>query len=215
MRSLLALLLMFTLSMTLGCQHGSTPIFNGRDLEGWSGDPGGYAVVDGVLICGKEGVTNGHPGLLHTKDTFDDFVLDFEFRLTAGANNGIGIRVPVSGDPAYAGMEIQVLDNSAEVYATLKPYQYHGSIYGVCAAARGALKPVGEWNRERIVADGDQIRVILNGTVIVDYALTDARLNGTIDGNDHPGIARSGGHIVICGHGDHVEYRNMRVRELK
>lgn len=214
MRSLLFLCLLAVSSTCLGCQPSWTPIFNGENLDGWTGDPGGYAVVDGVLICGAPGVTDGNPGLLHSRETFDDFELDFFFRLTPGANNGIGIRVPQSGDPAYAGMEIQVLDNTAEKYANLKAYQYHGSIYGVHPAARGALKPVGEWNHERITADGDQITVVLNGAVIVDCSLTDAKRSGTIDGQNHPGLTRSGGHIVICGHGDHVEYRDLRIRRL-
>ena len=97
-----------------------------------------------------------------------DFVFRFEFKLTPGANNGIGIRAPLTGDAAYVGMEIQVLDDTADQYKDLQPYQYHGSIYGVVPARRGLQKPVGEWNAEEIIARGRRITVILNGTVIVD-----------------------------------------------
>lgn len=185
---------------------GCTPIFNGKDLSGWIGDVKGYSVKDGAIVCGPNG-TN-----LLTEKEYDNFTLRFEFKLTPGANNGIGIRTPVDGDAAYVGMEIQVLDDRDAKYATLKPYQYHGSIYGVVAAKRGAQKPVGEWNSEEIDVRGRRVKVTLNGTVIVDADLDEASKSGTLDGNDHPGLKRSTGHIAFCGHGDHVEFRNIRVK---
>ena len=71
--------------------------------------------------------------------------------MTPGANNGLGIRSPLKGDAAYAGMELQILDDTAEIYSKLKPYQYHGSLYGVSAAKKGHLKPVGEWNYQEVL----------------------------------------------------------------
>ena len=65
-------------------------------------------------------------------------------------------------------MELQILDNTAEIYKDLKPYQYHGSVYGVVPAKRGYLKPIGEWNRQMVIANGNHIIVILNGVTIVD-----------------------------------------------
>src|SRR5699024_10028711 len=111
---------------------------------------------------------------------YDNFVLRFEFKLTPGANNGIGIRAPLEGDAAYEGMEIQVLDNTADVYKNLHKYQYHGSVYGVIPAKRGFLKPIGEWNTEEIRAEGNKIKVTLNGTTIVDGDISDAIKNGTL-----------------------------------
>ena len=70
--------------------------------------------------------------------------------IVTGANNGLGIRTPLKGDAAYVGMELQILDNTAPVYAKLKEYQYHGSVYGTIAAKRGFQKPVGEWNEQEI-----------------------------------------------------------------
>ena len=72
----------------------------------------------------------------------------------------------MEGDAAYVGMEIQVLDSEHPVYRDLHEYQYHGSVYGVIPARRGFLKPTGEWNMEEIVADGNRIKVTLNGEVI-------------------------------------------------
>ncbi len=146
---------------------------------------------------------------------FGDFVLRFEFRLKEGSNSGIGLRSEQGQNAAFNGMEIQVLDNTAERYAKLKEWQYHGSIYGVVAAKRGALKKVGEWNVEEISAIGDHIKVTLNGQVIVDAKLHEAAPGGkTLDGKKHHRIFAKDGYIRLCGHGGGVEFRNMRIKEV-
>ena len=191
--------------------EGFTALFNGKDLEGWVGNRTDYKVEDGVIVVVPDG---GGYGNLYTQKEYGDFAFRFEFKLTPGANNGIGIRTPLEGDPAYAGMEIQVLDDTSPIYANLQDYQYHGSVYGVIPARRGYLKPVGEWNEEEILLQGNRIRVTLNGTVIVDGDLHEASKNGTIDHNDHPGLKRKAGHIGFLGHGSVVSFRNIRIKEL-
>ena len=191
-------------------EAGFVAIFDGKSLDGWQGSTKGYQAKDGVLICPKKG-----GGKIFSNKKYDDFVLRFDFKLTPGANNGLGVRTPLRGDPAYAGMELQILDNTAEKYAKLKPYQYHGSIYGVVTAKRGHLKPVGEWNVQEVTAKGDQIKVVLNGETIVDANIREASKDGTIDGKKHPGLLNKTGHIGFLGHGAHVEFRNIRIKELK
>ncbi|MCA9269199.1 MAG: DUF1080 domain-containing protein [Planctomycetales bacterium] len=191
-------------------EEGFVSLFDGKSLDGWIGSVNGYEAADGVLSSKPQGGGN-----LYTKDEYGDFHLKFDFRLTPGANNGIGIRAPQGSDAAYSGMEIQVLDDSAEKYAKLQPYQYHGSIYGVVPCKRGHQKPVGEWNSEEIICRGKQVTVILNGTTIVDADIAKASDPKTIDGKNHPGLARDKGHIALCGHGSKVEFRNFRVKELK
>ena len=188
--------------------EGFVPLFNGRDLTGWMGDTQGYVVENGAIV-----VSPKSGGNLYTEKEYADFHLRFEFKLTPGANNGIGIRTPPAGDAAYLGMEIQVLDDPAEQYKDLKPYQYHGSIYGVVPAKRGHQRPVGEWNAEEIIVRGRRVMVILNGTTIVDAELDQAAAAGTIDGRDHPGLKRANGHISFCGHGSRVEFRNLRIKK--
>jgi hypothetical protein len=185
------------------------PLFNGRDLAGWTGDTKGYTVEDGSIVCPQRGV-----GRLFTSDEFGDFSLRLDFKLTPGANNGIGLRTPLEGDPAYVGMESQVLDNSSPRYVNIKPWQAHGSIYGVVPAKTGHLKPVGEWNREEIICRGRHVTVILNGHTIVDADLDEAAKGGTVDGKDHPGLSRTRGHIGFLGHGARVEFRNIRIKDL-
>ncbi|MGN6511623.1 MAG: 3-keto-disaccharide hydrolase, partial [Chitinophaga sp.] len=157
---------------------------------------------------------SGSGGNIYTKDEFADFIYRFEFQLTPGANNGLGIRAPLGGDAAYKGIELQILDNEADIYKNLHVYQYHGSVYGVIPAKRGFLKPVGEWNYEQVTVKGTHVIVELNGTVILDGDYADARDNGTLDHKQHPGLKNTTGHIGYLGHGSVVRFRNIRIKDL-
>jgi len=192
-------------------QEGFVQLFNGKDLQNWTGNKTDYVVEDGTIVIYPD--KGGH-GNLYTEKEYADFNYRFEFQLTPGANNGLGIRTPMEGDPAYVGMELQILDNTAPIYRKLEQYQYHGSVYGVIPAKRGFLKPVGEWNSEEVIVNGSDIKIILNGTVIVDGNLEEASKNGTIDGNEHPGLKRTSGHIGFLGHGSVVKFRNIRIKKL-
>ncbi len=200
----------FALAAAAMAQDGFTPLFNGRDLDGWKliGAKGrGYVVENGVLVCPADGGGN-----LFTAREYADFTLRFEFRLEKGSNNGIGIRAPLEGDAAYAGMEIQILDHDADIYrGKLKPSQRHGSIYDVFPASGDALKPVGEWNTEEISARGRRVTVTLNGSKIVDADLDSVKDPQVLA--KHPGLARPRGHIGLLGHGTRVEFRNLKIRE--
>lgn len=190
-------------------KEGFVPLFNGKTLDGWIGSVSGYTVEDGAIVC-----IPGKGGNLFTDKEYSDFHLKLEIKLTPGANNGIGLRSPLQGDPAYVGMEIQVLDDHAPKYKNLKPYQYHGSVYGVAPAKRGHLKPAGEWNSQEIICRGRQVTIKLNGEVIVDVDLDEASTPKTIDGANHPGLKRQSGHIGFLGHGSRVEFRNIRIKDL-
>ncbi len=190
-------------------EAGFVSVFNGTDLEGWIGNTEGYAAENGLLVCLKDGGGN-----LYIDKEYSDFELRFEFKLEADGNNGLGIRAEQGKDAAYYGMEIQILDNSAEMYAELQPWQYHGSIYGVAPAKRGFQNPVGEWNTETVIARGNQITVILNGETIVDVDISEVGKPATVDGKEHPGLFNTSGYIGFLGHGHRVEFRNIRIKEL-
>ncbi len=193
--------------------EGFVPLFNGLTMDGWRGNTIDYTARDGMIVCVPSGKGQGN---LYTVDQYRDFILRFEFQLTPGANNGLGIRTPPEGDAAYAGMELQILDNEAEIYKDLKPYQYHGSVYGVIAAKRGYLKPVGEWNYQEVQAIGNRIKVTLNGEVILDGDIAKASKNGrqTADGRVHPGLMNKTGHLGFLGHGSPLKFRNLRIKKL-
>ncbi|MCA9450057.1 MAG: DUF1080 domain-containing protein, partial [Candidatus Omnitrophica bacterium] len=162
---------------------------------------------NGIIICKPGG------NMLTDKD-YSDFIFRFEFRLTPGANNGLGIRVPLEGHASYDGMELQILENTAEKYLHLKPWQYHGSVYGIAPAKRGFQKPIGEWNAQEVIVDGRDIEVILNGFPIVDVNLDKALEGGAMDGNEHKGALRDTGRIGFLGHGDVLEFRNLYLKPL-
>ncbi|MBI3920704.1 MAG: DUF1080 domain-containing protein [Armatimonadetes bacterium] len=189
--------------------EGFFPLFNSKDLTGWQGSTNGYVVENAVLVCIPD-----KGGLLYTEEQYGDFILRFDFKLTTNANNGIGLRF-TEGNPAYSGMEIQVLDDSGDQYKTLQPYQYHGSIYGVVPCERGHQKPVGEWNSEEIIANGRHVTVVLNGVTIVDADLDKASTPETMDHQPHPGLKNEKGFIGFLGHGSRVEFRNVRMKELR
>jgi HEAT repeat protein len=191
--------------------EGFVSLFNGRNLDNWVGNKESYIVEDGMIVIKPD---KGSGGNLYTENEYSDFVFRFEFLLTPGANNGLGIRAPLEGDAAYVGMELQILDNTADIYAKLEPYQYHGSVYGVIPARRGFLNPVGEWNYEEVFVKGSRIKVVLNGTVIVDGDIAGPRDNGTMDHREHPGLKNKSGHIGFLGHGSVVKFRNIRIKDL-
>jgi len=204
--------LALTLQIVSGADEaGFKPLFDGKTLNGWrlvGGQGPGYIVQDGKIVCPADGGGN-----LFTVKEYANFAFRFEFLLTAGANNGVGIRAPFEGDAAYQGMEIQILDDGDKMYkGQIRPEQYHGSVYDAIPARTGYRKPLGEWNEEEIVANGRRIKVTLNGVIILDADLDIVKEPAVLA--HHPGLARRSGHIGFLGHGTLVEFRNIRVKQL-
>jgi hypothetical protein len=189
-------------------EEGFVSLFNGRDLTGWRGNTHGYTVKEGML-CGDETVR----GALYTDREFENFILRFEFRLHTNTNNGLGIRFPEGTNPAYGGMELQILDDTGPIYEKFEDWQYHGGIYGVVGAKRGALNPTGEWNFQEVRAEGSRIKVVLNGREILNVDVKDFQPPFP-DGKPHPGLHNSKGLIGWLGHKSPIEIRNIRIKEL-
>ena len=192
-------------------EDGFVQLFDGESLDGWVllGKHGqGYTVEDGTISCGK-----GSGGNLLSASEYADFVLRFEFKLESGSNNGLCIRCPLGwSDMAYAGNELQIIDNSAQRYLNIKPWQKHGSLYHVAPAKTGALKPVGEWNSQEVTAQGSLITVVLNGTKILEADTADVKDRALLA--KHPGLKRKNGHIGFLGHNEPVQFRNIRIKRL-
>jgi hypothetical protein len=187
---------------------GFTPAFDGKTLAGWAGPVENYEVVEGAIRCKPR---NG--GTIYSDKELHDFAARVEFKLPEGGNNGLAIRYPGKGDPAYVGMcELQVLDDTSPKYSKLDQRQYHGSAYGMVPSKRGYLRPVGDWNFQEVTVKGSKIKVELNGTVILDTDLS--QVKDFMANSPHPGKDRTSGFFGFAGHGDAVEFRNVSVKPL-
>ena len=206
-------------------RRGFEMLFDGTDLSKWHGDKEGYTTVNGTIYVSAN---FGATGNLYTNKQYRNFIYRFEFCfLESGVNNGVGIRTPEGVDAAYDAMcEVQILDHDAPIYGGLQPYQVHGSVYGVIPAKRVVHKPLGEWGTEEIIVRGDNIKVTVNGEVIVDDNIRkvvkghnvapDGSNNNpyTVDHRNHPGMFNPRGYISFCGHGAGLKIRNVRILEL-
>ena len=188
---------------------GFRSVFNGQNLADWAGPIENYEVTGGVLKCKPH-----KGGVIYYNQEFSDFAARVEFKLPPGGNNGLAIRYPGRGDTAYAGMtELQILDDGDKKYAgSLDDRQAHGSAYGMVAAKRGYLRPVGQWNFEEVTVKGSKIKVELNGTVILDADLS--QVKEFMANSPHPGKDRTSGFFGFAGHSDPVEFRNVSVKPL-
>jgi hypothetical protein len=206
---LLSLALVSCLCSALPIQAADwKPLFNGKDLSGWTpidGPATSWRVDDGMLICSGQG-----SGWLSTNDEYANFELELEYRVPVGGNSGVFLRAPHKGNPAFAGMEIQVLDDYDAQYANLKPTQYTGSLYDVVPAQPRVSKKAGEWQKMHIVCKDNHVQVTLNGTQIVDADLT-AHPEKVAE---HPGLKRTTGHVGLQNHSSRLDFRNLRIREL-
>lgn len=197
-------------NITLSAQDtdGFNSIFNGQDLTGWTGAVENYEVKNGSIVC-----KSGKGGNLLTEQEYSDFVARMEFKLPPAGNNGLAIRYSGTGSPHLDGMcELQVLDSESPKYTNLDKRQYHGSAYGLVAAHRGYLRPVGEWNFQQVTVVGSTIKVELNGFTILDTDLS--QVKETMKNEPHPNINRKKGYFGFAGHSDPVAFRNIAIREL-
>lgn len=138
-------------------------------FEPHGGDGKGFEYEAGVLKL----LTTGGAHELRTKEDFRDFALRMDFKTTRRANSGVFLRADrASGNPAFSGCEIQVLDDfhwEADTNSKLKPWQFTGSLYGSVPAGKpGTLYPLGCWNTYEIRYEGSRLRVELNGVELYD-----------------------------------------------
>ena len=205
-------LLLSVLFMAVSCSRiqsrSSDTNLLSTGLVGWQqidGNDGNWRFEDGVLY------TEGGSGWLSTVRRYDDFVLSLEYRLAPGGNSGVFVRAPHEGDPAYQGMEIQILDDYGDEWRGLRPEQYAGSIYDVQAPSERAGKGANEWQRMVIECRGRIVRVALNGQKVIDTCLDYYPYKF----NTHPGLTRRSGYIGLQNHGSKIEFRDVRLRDLE
>jgi hypothetical protein len=178
-------------------------LFNGTDLSCWEGAGSGasecWDVRDGMLFCtGKRGPW------LRSMEEFDDFNLRLEYKLRPGGNSGVYVRVPANGNHhgEGAGIEVQILDDGAERYKSLKPYQYCGSLYAIVAAEPRVSRPAGAWNTLEIDCRQTAYRVVHNGIEVV---------NATAEQASELARRRVSGYLGLQNHSEEVDFRHLRI----
>jgi hypothetical protein len=196
---------------------GWRALFDGATTGGWRGYkrrdmPGGWKVVDGALTRVGDG------GDIITVDQFTNFELALDWKVAPGANSGIFYRVVEGPERTYhSGPEMQVLDDARHADGKAR-LTAAGSLYGLYAPTADVVKPAGEWNAARVVANGAHVEHWLNGVKIVDYELWSAeweRLVAASKFNEWPTYGRAKrGHIALQDHGDWVAYRNIKIKVL-
>lgn len=187
--------------------EGFKALFNGKDLTGWkaTGKADVWKVEGGAIAVEK-----GGGGYLMHEGEHGDFELRMEYKLSKGANSGIALRSPMGGDPAYVGMEIQLIDDEGWP-GKLADYQHTGSIYDVVPASKTNNKKIGEWNSVRIVCKGSKVTIEINGAVVVDANIAEAKEDKK---KRHPGLSRDKGHIGFQSYNVRVEFRNVYLKPL-
>ena len=212
------LALLFCLALTAGscaparmCREPRGINLLATGLVGWQqigGEPGAWRFENGVL-SGRASSAGAQAGRLATVEQYDDFELSLEFRLAPGAESGVFVRAPLRGDPTYAGMEIQILDDSTRDWGQLHPNQVGGSIYGVQAPSERMAGRAGRWQQLVVRCRGPRIGVALNGRKVVD---TDTTFYPYLY-ETHPGLTRTRGYIGLQHHSG-VEFRNIAIEPL-
>lgn len=193
-------------------------LFDGHTLDGWHGYnrdglPGGWGVENGMLTRTGEG------GDIVTDREFVDFELSVEWKLEPGGNSGIFYRAAEGEEWIYhSAPEMQILDDERHPDGQ-NPLTSAGANYGLNAAPRGVVRPVGEWNESRVVVEGSDVEHWLNGTRVVEYVLGGEEWEALVADSkfvEWPAYGRAAkGHIGLQDHGDPVWYRNLKVREIQ
>jgi hypothetical protein len=197
---------------------GFSPLFPGDSLAGWKISdwsdlrtpqkvPGqAWKIEDGVLYG-----LNKRTWIVSPKE-YGDFVLKLETKISRASNGGIGLRFPLEGDPAYKGMEIQVVDHDVYYRGGTEPKQRTGSIYDEIAA-EDSVKPPGQWNSWEITARGSRITIVLNGETVID-----ADLSGHSEARQQKGPPLAErplkGHIGFQNLSGTITLRNIMIKEL-
>jgi hypothetical protein len=180
--------------------EGWVSLFNGKDLTGWEvmgGNKNAFYVKDGVIECNGGG---GH-WLRYSERQFEDFVFSLEYKVSQGTNSGIFFRAAIEGNPAYSGMEIQILDDHGQdprVNTT-------GAIYGSITPMLNQSKPAGEWNHVEITCKGESVVIFMNGIKIVDIMM-----------DQHESLKNRlrKGYVGMQDHGNYIWFRNLKIKPL-
>lgn len=202
-------------------------LFNGKDLSHWrqaykdSVPPAGWVIENNTLSVqkGRKG------GDIITSETYQNFELVFEFKLTKEANSGIKYHVNLiensqTHKASMMGIEYQIIDdyNHPEIKDDPNGLSSTGAAYLLYPPVGKKLKPAGEWNNGKIIVKGNYAEHWLNGIKITSYFTGTDEFGAKVAQTkfrDYPDYAKSNsGYIMLTDHGDQVYFRDIKVRRL-
>lgn len=203
-------------------------LWDGKTTAGWRSarapkfPAGGWTIKDGELIVNETGGAEAAAGGdIITNDSFADFELKVDFKITPGANSGIKLFVDPDlnqGKGSSIGPEFQILDDAKHPDAKLgrNGNRTIASLYDLIPApADKAVKPVGEWNQAHIIAKGKQVEFRLNGVKTVEFERGSPAWREIVAASKHkvwPAFGeQTSGHILLQDHGNKVFYRNIKI----
>jgi hypothetical protein len=205
-------------------KDGWTLLFDGKSLDGWRGykkpDASGtrWKVDNGFLTLppAEGNDTHGARDIIST-GTFDQFDLQWEWRIAEGGNSGVKYFILEDLESAI-GHEYQVIDDARHPDAKVGPKRQTAALYDVLAASNRPIKPAGELNTSRVVVTGKSVEHFLNGRSVLKYELDSPALRAAIAESKFKDVARFGkpqnGHILLQDHGNQVWYRNIKIKRL-
>jgi hypothetical protein len=195
-------------------------LFDGKSTEAWRGykrdsfPDKAWKIEEGTLAS----IVGGEVVDVTTKEEFENFELELDWKISPGGNSGIIYHVLEEYDqPGMSGPEMQVLDDSKHPDGK-NPKTSAGALYGLIEAKNKTLSPVGEWNHVRVIVNHNHVEHWLNGAKVVEYNLNSPELDTLIAGSKFAAFPRfakeSAGHICLQHHWDAVWYRTIRLRRL-
>jgi hypothetical protein len=195
------------------------PLFNGKDLTGWTNGAGqavtaGWVVEDGgVLHRAAKG------GDIYTAEEYGDYELTWEWKISPAGNSGLKYRVLQIPGKGYLGCEYQMLDDAKHPDGKIGPHRQTAALYDILPpAADKPLKPVGEWNTSKIIVKNNTFEHWLNGIKVLSVDLASetfkaARAKSKFKNVPHF-AENAKGRIMLQDHGDEAWFRNLAIKPL-
>ena len=198
-------------------------LFDGKSVAAWRGFrrdafPEKCWVVESGSLKTVAGCDKSDQVDIITRTKYKDFELELEWRVAPGANSGIIYRVSEDEDQTWkTGPEMQVLDDEKHPDGKI-PRTSAGSLFDLIAPTNKILRPVGEYNKARLVVRNGRVEHWLNGKKVLEYNLGSDALTSLIAQSKFKNFRQyarlSEGYIALQFHGDTVWYRNVRIREI-
>ncbi len=198
-------------------------LFNGKNLEGWhvfnnQDTDGKWSAIDGTLFFDSSSDAEG--GDLVTDNDYENFEFALEWKISPCGNSGIFWGVQEDGKidhTFHSAPEMQVLDNSCHPDAKIKTHRA-GDLYDMIECSEENVKPAGEWNAIKIIADNGKYQFYQNGVNVVSFEMFNTKWDEMIEDSKFKGMEHFGkyrkGKFALQDHGNDVWFRDIKIKEI-